>query len=121
MFRYSGKDDKVPRGDNVNAEVESPIPAHEPAIHDTSTSSAIRRSTCERHRLWPLEVEADAVSAGAHHPTPIRLLWAPDSLDAMRRPNITSHSASKNSPMKLNDETGVDDPWVSAALMLSKR
>jgi len=45
----------------------------------------------------------------------------PESLNVTRRPKVTSHNASSNSPTKVKEETGVEVPWVSAALRLSNR
>ena len=40
-------------------------------------------------------------------------------LMVMRRPRVTSHSASRNSPMKVTVETSVQEPWASRTPMLS--
>ena len=108
-------DDRNQEVDKTDASARAGDPRHEDQQQDPQEH--VRTA----HRLRPFEVEAHGVGGGTHCATTIWLSRDVESLNVTRRPKITSHSASRNSPKKVNEETGVEDPWVSAALRLSNR
>jgi hypothetical protein len=82
---------------------------------DTGKPSTIAVPIEVRNRrlaLYPIHKEV-------HRATAIGSSWITDPLEVRRRPQITSHSASRNSPMKVNEETSVQEPRESTVPKLS--